>query len=71
MVSELGSELAPLLSFIDMKPSNASDWSMRVKLALDIARGIEVLHNKNIVHGYVKIPTIVPFEELDNWLFFE
>lgn len=58
VVSETGSDFVPLSSFIDIKPSNISDWSMRVKLALDIARGIEALHNKNIVHGDIKTVNI-------------
>ena len=52
MISELGFEYLPLLSHIENKPSTTGEWRMRVKISLDLARGLDHMHRNNIVHGY-------------------
>ena len=45
------SEVTPLLSYVEEKPSSHNDWRKRIKISLDIARGLEHLHRHEIVHG--------------------
>ena len=51
IISDVGQEVAPLLSHLEEKPISQSDWYKRIKLSLDIARGLEHLHRHGIVHG--------------------
>ena len=51
IISEVGHEVTPLLSYVEEKPSSHNDWRKRIKISLDIARGLEHLHRHEIVHG--------------------
>jgi len=58
IVSEQGSESKPLETHLEQRPSTHADWRMRVKIALDISRGLEHLHRNSIVHGDIRASNV-------------
>jgi serine/threonine protein kinase len=55
-------DLGSLDSFLKFHPTS---WAMKLKLTLDIASGLELLHGCDIVHGDIKLENILVFSSDD------
>ena len=58
IISELGHEVAPLSSHIHERPVNPNQFRKCIKVSMDIARGLEHLHQNDIVHGDITASTV-------------
>ena len=54
-------EYADLGSLDSFLRHQASSWKQKLKLALDVASGLELLHTCDIVHGDIKLENILVF----------
>ena len=55
--------LGSLYNLIQSNPSQLQRGQVRVQIMIDVVKGLEYLHEKNIIHGDMKSPNILLCEE--------